>query len=96
MKYFLKDGICYVDVLHGDNIPADAEEITEEQYRQLLADREAPKPLILEGNDLVRSKIAELEATVTPRRLREAAIGTDGGWLKNLADQISTLRKKLK
>lgn len=96
MKFFIKDGICYVDVLHGDKIPTDAEEITQEQYQQLLADRDAPKPLLLEGNDLILSQIAELESTATPRRLREAAIGADGGWLKNLDDKITTLRKKLK
>lgn len=42
-----------------------------------------------------RSKIARLEASVTDRRLREAVLGIDGGWLKGVSDQIATLRATL-
>jgi hypothetical protein len=42
-----------------------------------------------------KRQIAALEATVTPRRAREAALGTDGGWLKALDAQIAALRAKL-
>ena len=42
--------------------------------------------------DSIRSEISSLEALVTDRRLREAVLGIDGGWLKNLNDQIATLR----
>ena len=40
-------------------------------------------------------RITELEATITIRRIREAALGTDGGWLKNVDDQIAALRATL-
>jgi hypothetical protein len=38
-------------------------------------------------------KIFELENTMTLRRLREAILGIDGGWLKALDQQIAALRE---
>lgn len=46
-------------------------------------------------NQIILSSIAALEATVTPRRSREAVLGLDNGWLKNLNDQIAALRAQL-
>lgn len=40
-------------------------------------------------------RIKELEATVTPRRLREAILGQDSGWLVALDDEIAALRGQL-
>ena len=40
-------------------------------------------------------QITALEATMTPRRIREAANGTDNGWMKSLDAQIATLRIQL-
>lgn len=37
-------------------------------------------------------QIVALEASVTNRRFREAALGIDNGWLQNLNDQIVVLR----
>ena len=39
--------------------------------------------------------ITKLESTITPRRLREAVLGTDAGWLANINSQIATLRSQL-
>ena len=36
--------------------------------------------------------IAALEATITPRRIREAILGTDNGWLADIEQQIEVLR----
>ena len=44
----------------------------------------------------VLSQIAKLEATITPRRQREAILGIDNGWLADVNAQIATLRAKLK
>ena len=44
----------------------------------------------------VLSQIAKLEATITPRRQREAILGTDNGWLADVNAQIVALRAKLK
>ena len=42
-----------------------------------------------------QSQIQALEATVTDRRVREAVLGVDDNWLKNLNDQIAALRAQL-
>ena len=47
-------------------------------------------------NDDVKQQIAALEATVTPRRLREAILGTDKGWLADVDAQIAERRASLK
>ncbi|WP_435640342.1 hypothetical protein [Micavibrio aeruginosavorus] len=41
------------------------------------------------------AEITALEALQTPRRIREAALGQDGGWLADLEDQIAALRVQL-
>ena len=43
----------------------------------------------------VLSQIAKLEATITPRRQREAILGTDNGWLAGIEAQIAALRAQL-
>lgn len=40
-------------------------------------------------------KIVLLEMEVTPRRIREAILGTDSDWLKNKETEIATERAKL-
>lgn len=44
----------------------------------------------------VKAQIAALEAMQTPRRVRDAVIGADGGWLAGLEKQIAALRAQLK
>lgn len=46
--------------------------------------------------ELIRKQIVELESLQTDRRIREAVLGIDNGWLANLNDQIAVLRNKLK
>ena len=41
------------------------------------------------------NKIIELEATITPRRMRDHALGTGGDWLKDKEAEIATERGKL-
>jgi hypothetical protein len=43
----------------------------------------------------VKRQIDVIEATVTPRRMREAVAGTDGGWLAGINADIATLRSQL-
>ena len=61
-----------------------------------ITDKEAdglkPKP---SAQDLIKQKIAVLESQQTPRRVREAALGLDNGWLKNLESEIAALRSQL-
>ena len=39
-------------------------------------------------------QITALEATITPRRIREATLGIDNGWLSNINAQIETIRNQ--
>jgi hypothetical protein len=39
-----------------------------------------------------REQILNLESQITPRRLREAVLGVDGGWLLSINNQINALR----
>ena len=59
--------------------------LTEDQYNQLLQDELLPL-----------DKIAQLEATITPRRLRDA-LASDAGksWVADVEALIATERSKL-
>jgi hypothetical protein len=58
-----------------------------------LADAQAQK--IEDEKTKIKSDIAALEASVTPRRQREAILGTDNGWLANVDLEIAELRGQL-
>lgn len=47
------------------------------------------------ARDNLCASIVALEAQVTPRRLREAVLGADAGWLAALEAQIASLRAQL-
>ena len=110
MFYAKSTGGFYDTAIHGDNIPADAVEITTEEHAALLAGQGHGKiitadadgkpvlqdPPPLTGNALILSQIAALEASVTLRRQREAILGIDNGWLADVNAQIAALRAKLK
>lgn len=46
-------------------------------------------------SDAIKLQIATLEASITSRRLREAVLGVDGGWLAKVDGEIEILRAKL-
>jgi hypothetical protein len=46
--------------------------------------------------DQLTIQIATLERTITPRRLREAVLGIDNGWLSNMEEKITALRNQIK
>lgn len=70
------------------NIPFTEEEEIEWTAQQTLFLQEQPKILI-------KSKISTLEASITPRRQREAILGIDTTWLADIELQISELRGQL-
>ena len=47
MRYYYSPSTrgFYIDQLHGDAMPADCLEITQERYQQLLADQESGKTI---------------------------------------------------
>jgi len=44
----------------------------------------------------VKVEIASIEETITKRRLREATLGIDNGWLEQTNAQIAALRERLR
>ncbi|WP_284076241.1 hypothetical protein [Herbaspirillum aquaticum] len=99
----------YDPKINIDGMPEDAIEIGDDVYRQLLDGQAAGKiisandkgsPILLDAapvsaREAVLAQISALEATVTQRRLRDAILGTDSGWLKNIEAEIAVLRAKL-
>ncbi|OWY32207.1 hypothetical protein [Herbaspirillum aquaticum] len=99
----------YDPKINLDGMPEDAIEIGDDVYRQLLDGQAAGKiisadengfPILLDAapisaREVVLAQILALEATVTQRRLRDAILGTDGGWLKDVESKIAALRAKL-
>lgn len=45
-------------------------------------------------NTAIEAQILELEARVTPRRLREAVLGADREWIADIEQQIAALRAR--
>jgi len=64
-----------------------------EEFSPTIPDPWPPAP---SASDCIKQQIADLEAQVTDRRMREAVLGTDGGWLKEQDAKISALRAQLK
>ena len=90
-------------------IPADAVEITPAEHQTLLqaqaagqeiqADQDG-RPIAVDrpaptAAALLKAEILALELTVSQRRIREALLGVDDGWLAALNGQIAGLRAQL-
>ena len=58
---------------------------------QIVADFDINK---VSHNENIDRQIAALEATVTPRRMREAVRGSGKAWLDSVDDQINALRSQ--
>jgi hypothetical protein len=110
LLYSPSTGGFYDRKIHGLNVPDDVVEIDRQKHAELLQAEYSNVKQIKAGadgtpetsdrpprskNELLVAQILDLEATVTPRRLREAALGIDGGWLKATDDSIAALRKKM-
>ena len=92
-----------------EDAPSDAEQITDQRKDELFADERQNKeiapgpdgtpvaidPPPLTGDELIKRQIVVLESQQTPRRIREAALGIDNGWLAGIEAQIVVLRAQL-
>lgn len=94
-----------------NTIPADAVVITEAEYAsaltwqtegvgQIIIASADGRPVIgiataESGDALIKSQILALEAQQTPRRIREAVLGVDNGWMAGIESQIEALRAQL-
>jgi hypothetical protein len=70
------------------NIPFTEEEEIEWARQGATYENEQPKILI-------KAEIAAIEATITPRRQREAILNVDNGWLAQQDAAITALRAQL-
>ena len=110
MFYSTQTGGFYSRKIHGDNIPSDAVEITTEQYSALLEGQSYGKiisadengyPILIDPippseSDIAKQQIAEIEASITDRRLREAMLSPTGkSWLAERDTEIAALRAKI-
>ena len=90
-------------------VPEDAVEISDELYHELLRGQSSGKQItagpngipalsdpVITGVDIALGKILTIEASITPRRLREAVLGMDGGWLAEQNAKIQELRNNIK
>lgn len=70
--------------------------IPDTYQRATIAQLDAVQNPPVEPNDLIKQMIANLEATITPRRMREAML-TDAGkaWLTDIDTHIASLRSQL-
>lgn len=93
-------GIYPIDVYK--NFPADAMDIPQYLYDKYLkgeiigftantGELEGSEPLPPTYNE----NILELEASITSRRVREAILGIDNGWLRDTDIKIQKLRGQL-
>lgn len=92
-----------------EDIPSDAVQITDQRKDELFAAERQSKeiapgpdgcpvaidPPPLMGDELIKRQIVVLEYQQTPRRIREALLGTDNGWLADIESQIEALRAQL-
>ena len=99
----------YDSAIHGDNIPPDAVDVTTEAHAALMQAQSEGKAIV-PGPDgrpvaadpppptptqLIDAQIAVLEASVTQRRIREAALTATGkAWMADVDAQIAALRKQ--
>ena len=108
MPYYSKaTGGFYHDAIHNQ-IPMDRVEITDERHRALLEANHTGKIIVGDENGFPTAvdapkrartsaqQIEAIEAAITPRRLREAVLGTDDGWLEAQEATIARLRAKIK
>jgi len=58
-----------------------------QDYNNFNSNQTLPNPII--------QQIIDLEKTITQRRIREAVLGIDNGWMAAIEAQIETLRGQL-
>ena len=91
---------CYINAslgyYEGDQISPSDTEVSQRHDHTYAWDGSAWQPTAASMNAPILSEIAALEATVTQRRVREAAL-TDAGkaWLAGVDSQIAALRTQL-
>ena len=90
MKYFRNhDGLVF-----GYD-EADQVELISEAMERRWQEVTGSWPPPQDPADIIKAQINTIEATVTQRRMREATLGIDNGWLAEIDAQIAMLRAQL-
>lgn len=108
MKYYDEATKGFYDSELHHAIPTGAFKISETLYQRLKTGQEELKIIYINNeipdlkdpdgpsqNEIIKNQIVVLESQQTPRRMREALLGTDNGWLAGIESQIETLRTRL-
>lgn len=109
MKYSATTGGFYGPGHTPSKLPADAVDVSPEDYNALLAAQArgctiqanqdgypvAVEPQPPTADEGIKAQIAALEASISDRRIREAVLGTDNGWLADVDAQTAALRGQL-
>lgn len=71
-------------------LPAGSVKISDDEANTIINGLNALSPA-----DEIKMQIMVLESSITPRRMREAVLGIDNGWLADIENQIVQLRAQL-
>ena len=83
--------VAPIESLNSDGFLTFSEDATPDQKAaaQALSDK------FIAHDDAILAQIDVLEDSITDRRMREAILGTDSGWLTTTNQQIAALRATL-
>lgn len=88
----LPDNNWYLTGATGE-VTFNSADLVNEELAQPVIEQHIADATKRETNNIILVQIAELEATATPRRIRESLV--DPTWMKALDDQIAELRGQL-
>lgn len=106
-RYSATTGFFYPVDMDYQNLPDDIIFIEEADFMLAVAARDrgdtfkfvdgiliiTPKPPVpIDPNEEKRTQIRLIEQRATARRIREAILGIDNGWLQDINDQIQAIR----
>ena len=77
-----------IKIVDGIEVEMSEDEVAALQALWASSASQQPRMTIL-------AQISNLEAEITPRRMREAVLGVDGGWLASKEAEIQVLRGQL-
>lgn len=95
-EYKLTNNQTIIRMLDGAVIPPDTTNTDYQKYLVWLDESNTPDPAQQPStNETLITKIQLIETKVTERRIREAILGIDDGWLEAINEQITALRAQL-
>jgi hypothetical protein len=94
--YKLTNSTTILRITDGAFIPADPANTDYAAYLRWVDEGNTPEPADLpDPKEAIKAQIASLEASITPRRLREALLTGDKTFIEGVEAQIAALREQL-